>query len=66
MQTCPVGRETGGRAARRGIDDVVRDFLPETDLSPEAELGRRFGLALTAGVLVFGIGLALYVALTED
>ena len=54
------------RAARRGIDDVVQEFFPSVDRSPEAEFGRKFGLALTAGVLVFGVGLALYLALTED
>ena len=54
------------RAARRGIDDVAREFFPSVDSSPEAEFGRKFGLALTAGVLVFGVGLALFLALTED
>ena len=54
------------RAARRGLEDVVREILPETDYSPEAELGRKFGLGLTIGALVFGVGLALYVALSDD
>ena len=61
-----AARRAVRQAARRGIDDVVQEFFPSVDPSPEAEFGRRFGLALTVGVLVFGVGLALYLALTED
>jgi len=61
-----VARRAARRATRRGIDDVVQEFFPSVDSSPEAEFGRKFGLALTAGVLVFGVGLALFLALTED
>jgi hypothetical protein len=61
-----AARRAVRRAAHRGIDDVVQELFPSIDQSPEAEFGRRFGLALTAGVLVFGVGLALFLALTED
>ncbi len=61
-----AARRAVRRAVRSGIDDVVREVFPSIDQSPEAEFGRKFGLALTAGVLVFGVGLALFFALTED
>ena len=53
------------RAARRGIEDTVREFLPEPDPNPGAELGRMMGLGLTAGVLLLGVGLAVYLTLAE-
>jgi len=53
------------RAARRGIEDTLREFLPETEPIPGADIGRKVGLAMTAGVFLVGVGLAIYVALND-
>ena len=53
------------RAARRGIEDTLQEFLPEPEPIPGAEFGRKVGLAMTAGVLLVGVGLAVFVALTD-
>lgn len=53
------------RAARRGIEDTLREFLPETEPIAGAELGRKAGLALTAGAFLVGVGLAIYVVLND-
>ncbi len=54
------------RTARQEIGATVRELYPEPEPDTGAEFGRKLGLWLTVGVVVLGVGAAVFVAFTED